>query len=502
MHTSSSRYADWKAPAEDGQMLVWPMASTLLEETRENSRRLASADSVLVQGIPLPDLRREARAFIGHFDDSPLFATGHQTELYHPGVWVKNAMINSLARQAGGSAFHLAVDTDAPKHLHLRWPGGSQAITDDEELTTAEWTSLLSPPTPRYLSDIVESVDEAAAGWSFTPSTEPFLASLRRLSLESLNLSTALTNSVHSLEWDLGLRHHALVVSPIWQCEPYLIFLHHFLARASEVAQVYNRVLGDYRAKNGVRTTARPMPDLNASSDEIECPFWLDDLRQGTRTRAVVRCLKDQWTISPAAGGDPCTLDPSVDGRIAAERLLKWCRANQLRIAPRALTLTLFFRLFLADQFVHGIGGGRYDQVTDDFIHGLFAFDPPRFSVTTATLYFPTAVGQRRINLHPLLQEGRRVRHGMLSSEKRTLVTQIDQLPRHSRQRQDLFFQMHQRLAAESNSPAIRHWEQKLREAQHASHLQKALFDRELFFAIQPRERLRGLIERYDAFFE
>ena len=90
----------------------------------------------------------------------------------------------------------------------------------------------------------------------------------------------------------------------------------------------------------------------------------------------------------------------------------------------------------------------------------------------------------------------------MLSSEKRSLVTQIDQLPRHSRQRQDLFFQMHQRLAAESNSPAIRNWEQKLREAQHASHLQKALFDRELFFAIQPRERLLALIERYDSFFQ
>ena len=57
---------------------------------------------------------------------------------------------------------------------------------------------------------------------------------------------------------------------------------------------------------------------------------------------------------------------------------------------------------------------------------------------------------------------------------------------------------MHQKLASESNSPAVRHWEQQLSEAQHESLRQKALFDRELFYAIQPRERLSDMIRRYD----
>ena len=118
--------------------------------------------------------------------------------------------------------------------------------------------------------------------------------------------------------------------------------------------------------------------------------------------------------------------------------------------------------------------------------------------MTTATLYFPAAVGQRRINLRLLLQEGRRIRHGMLSQGKRAMVVQIDALPRRSRGRQDLFFRMHQKLEAESNSPAVRHWEQQLSEAKHESLRQKTLFDRELFFAIQPRERLSDMIRRYD----
>ena len=501
MTDSSTRYADWKAPADDGQMLIWPEPAALVEETFANHRRLAAASDVLIQGVPLSELRRRAREFIGHEGDAPLIATGHQTELYHPGVWVKNAMINSLARKVRGAAFHFAVDTDAPKHLHLRWPGGSEPITDDEQLTVAEWTGLLAPPTPSHLKYIASRLQQAAEGWDFSPSTESFFGSMQRLSLESLNLASALTNSIHSVEWDLGLRHHALVMSPLWQCEPYLIFLHDLLARAGDFSKCYNRVLGNYRRRHGVRTMARPMPDLRILADEIELPFWLDDLAAGHRRRATVRRRGGAWVIASPGEGDELRIDPTLDASAAAGRLLKWCRENQARFTPRALTLTMFFRLFLADQFVHGIGGGRYDQVTDAVIREHFGLEPPTFSVTTATLYFPAAIGQRRINLRPLLQEGRRIRHGMLSAEKRAMVKQMDALPRHSRQRQELFFRMHDRLAAESNSPAIQAWELRLGEAEREKHQQRALFDRELFFGVQPRERLTALIRRYDEFF-
>ena len=497
----SSRYADWKAPAEDGQMLIWPGPAALLEETHQNTRRLAAAGDVLIQGVPLPELRRRARQFIGHGADAPLIGTGHQTELYHPGVWVKNAMIDTVARKTGGAAFQFAVDTDAPKHLHLRWPGGSEPITDDEDLTSAEWTALLDPPTPQHLGRVVARLEQDARNWSFTPSTEPFFSAMRRLSLESHNLATALTNSVHSLEWDLGLRHHTLVTSPLWQCESYLVFAHHLIARAADFARSHNAVLADYRQRHRVRTTARPMPDLQMSEEEAELPFWLDDLARGHRTRAVARQDGGAWMIPSPGDRSPLRMDVDADGAEAAAQLTKWSRENQVRLTPRALTLTMFFRLFLADQFVHGIGGARYDQVTDALIRGQFGLEAPSFSVTTATLYFPEAVGQRRINLHPLLQEGRRIRHGALSGEKREMATRIDTLPRHSPQRRELFFRMHDRLANESNSPVLRQWEQKLREAERESHLQKALFDRELFFAIQPRERLTGMIQRYDEAF-
>jgi hypothetical protein len=158
----------------------------------------------------------------------------------------------------------------------------------------------------------------------------------------------------------------------------------------------------------------------------------------------------------------------------------------------------MFFRLMLADQFVHGIGGARYDRVTDRVTGSFFGIDAPRFCVTTATLYFPAARGEKRVSLRPLLQEGRRLRHGGFSREKRETAALIAQLPRGSLERKDLFHQMHAKLAQQAAGPQMQEWNRRLEEAGREQMRQKAIFDRELFFAIQPAERLSELIERYE----
>jgi hypothetical protein len=495
----SSRYADWKAPDDDGQILIWPDASTLLRETRENQRKLAASDA-LIQNVALSELRKRQRQWIGHAaDDQPLIATGHQTELYHPGVWVKDVLINTIAGRLGGQPWRFAVDTDAPKHLHLRWPGGSMPITDDDRLTSAAWAGLLESPSPAHVDQVESAIRDAGREWDFVPAIYDVLAQLRRLALEQPPLAASLTNAIHQLDWKLGLRHHALLMSPVWACEPYLVFAHHLLANAERFARQYNAALADYRREQGIHSPGRPMPDLQVGNDEVESPFWLDDLSNESRGRLMLRRDGARWAIPAPNGKDLFVLDDRAQGFAAANALLAFLRSHDLRIAPRALTLTMFFRLLLADQFVHGIGGGRYDQVTDRLIVSHFGIEPPRFSVTTATLYFPAARGQKRINLRPLLQEGRRLRHGSFSREKRALAERIATLPRRSKQRRELFFQMHARLAQHRADPALRTWSARLEEAMREQLSQKALFDRELFFAIQPDERLREMISRYDA---
>jgi hypothetical protein len=163
----------------------------------------------------------------------------------------------------------------------------------------------------------------------------------------------------------------------------------------------------------------------------------------------------------------------------------------------------MFLRLFVADQFVHGIGGARYDQVLDRLIEREFGLEPPRFSVTTATLYFPDAVGRTRACLPCVKQEGHRLRHNLLGEEKRKLVAAIAEAPRGSLERAQRFAELHERLgAAAERDERMRAWESQLGETQKAAEEDEVLFDRELFFAIQLRERLEGMIGRYRGMFE
>jgi hypothetical protein len=489
-----SGYADWKAPAEDGAVVVWPDAERLLGEVEHNRTELSTAQTP-IQGVPIARLREIARQNLNHPADRPLIATGHQTELYHPGVWVKGAVIDAIARRCGGAAVHFAVDTDQPKHLSFKWPGDTRPVTDDPALTTAEWSGRLAGPSSEYLQGIRSAVTTAAAAWPFAPVIGPFFDSLEA---SGLGLSASVTAAESAVDRSLGLDVRAQMVSPMLASVPYLVFVHHVLACAGEFAAAYNTALSGYRVENGIKSDTRPMPDLGSTSDRVEVPFWLDSLGTGGRGRANVVRSDGQWALK--SRDDEFRFDPSADGMTAAGSLGAWLDSHRLRLSPRALTLTTFLRLLVVDQFVHGIGGGRYDQVTDRLIATFFGITPPRFAVATATLFFPGAVGQPRVCLPCLKMEGHRLRHNLLGERKREVLAAIDSLPRRSVQRSLAFHNMHGALSAAAiDHPAIAEFNRRFQEATVRLNEEADLFDRELFYALQPRERLLMLMMKVRA---
>jgi hypothetical protein len=496
MPQTAARYDRWKAPAEDGQILLWPEPDALLSDTCATQERLGSAGSTRLQNVPLNEVRRAMRKWVGHDDALPLIATGHQAELHHAGVWAKNILISAAAAKLGGRAVHFAVDTDEPKHLLLRWPGGSVPLTDDPALGRAAWSGMVAPPTPAHLDYVSDTFSSAASKWRFVPMVGDVLSSLRQFSAKSANLSSALTESLQQFDSSLGLRYDAMLVSPITFSEPYLLLAHHILARADAFVADYNAALEDYRRQNRIKNPGRPMPNLRLSGDACEVPFWLDSLASGTRSRATVFRSAGAWVLK-SDQDEEFRFDPSADGWHSAQRLMDWLRQQSLRLSPRALTLTAVLRLLLADNFVHGIGGAQYDQVLDALIERQFGIEPPRFAVTTATLYFPDAVGEPKVCLPCLVQEGHRLKHSILGSDKMRLVHEIEAAPRRSLQRASLFAELHERLAVAWTSIEVRNWERHLREAEQRAIEERVLFDRELFYAIQPRHRLDGLIDAY-----
>jgi hypothetical protein len=497
MPSPPQSYPDWKAPTQDGDFLIWPESPRLIDDLQDNAERF-SRSMAMVQNVPLAELRRRMREFLaGGESDTPIILDGHQTELSHSGVWAKRVLADALARKVEGLALHVAVDTDAPKHFHLRWPGMTAPITDDPALTTAAWTGLLEAPSPRHVAMLMQRASESP--FASGSMIETMLASLRPLALEQPKLAPALMFASQALDEELGLRDEPRLASSIWLAEPFLIYAHHLIARARDFANVYNRALAGYRKANRIRTEMRPMPDLASPGGSVELPFWLDELSTGQRTRPSVFPDGGGFLLASPAG-EPFHFSPDANGDNAAANLARWLRQNQLRLSPRALTLTMFLRLFVADQFIHGIGGARYDQITNQIIADHFAIDPPAFCVTTATMYLPHAVGRVRVCVPCIEQEGHRLRHNLLGDRKRQYIERIESAPRCSAERYAAFTQMHHELAAAvKTAPQMKRWQESLREAQQRDVEEEVLFDRELFYALQPRARLMGMIERYRA---
>jgi hypothetical protein len=132
-----------RAPAADGGLLVDPPGLEASGLAAANADRLARWD-YNVQGRSAVRLRAQARRELlglareflrrhgldtasavrpdADSADLPLIVTGHQPELFHPGVWVKNFATAGIARSTGGVALNLIVDNDIPKDSVIRVP--------------------------------------------------------------------------------------------------------------------------------------------------------------------------------------------------------------------------------------------------------------------------------------------------------------------------------------------------------------------------------------------
>ena len=82
------------------------------------------------------------------------------------------------------------------------------------------------------------------------------------------------------------------------------------------------------------------------------------------------------------------------------EQLRQLLHKNGYQIRPKAIALTLFVRLFLADWFVHGIGGAKYERISDHIIRTFYKMSVPDFGIATATMALPDLEIQQEFNLN------------------------------------------------------------------------------------------------------
>lgn len=369
------------APSNDGELLIWPEARELPALFEKNQKLRRSYKFEL--------LGRNAQESISPSLDSRVIATGHQPGFLHPGVWIKNVAASVLAGQIHGIAQFLVVDNDALQQSALKWPERTNGslrlrsafpfqlpLDSPYELlpvsTSEQWRRFFASlpesirsnaqsPMPGFLDDFLHDGTDR----SYVPRWIEGLSAMEK------------TLDVPQPEYLPVSRWFDVTTSDAAAC-----FFGHLLIHAGDFAAAYNEALNNYRQRRGIRGHQHPIPDLVIMEERIEVPFW-GVHPDKSRLRLYVQQLNDQLALF--AGEERIAVLHVSQLNQAPGAHLKQALGSW-RIRPRALTLTMFSRLFCSDLFIHGIGGAKYDQICDDCIKSFFQVEPPAYACVSATL--------------------------------------------------------------------------------------------------------------------
>ena len=305
-----------------------------------------------------------------------------------------------LARRTHALAIDLLVDHDVVDHPGFDVPAQQPDGTWQRKSIT------FRPPTHVAADGLAIPTAAEFETWDAALARTPaahtdtlafILSALNPSSTQNSELRTQnsftpwMSRARQQLEAALDLDVHHVPTSGLCDSTAWHFFVLLWFAYAKTdrggLPSAYNAALAQYRQAHGIHNTHHPIPDLQLGPDLIELPFWI--YRVGSpRERLMVRFQNDG--SSTIVLGDETVALPAIprgeDAWKLAGEFQQALTARQLVIRPRALTLTMFVRLFVSDLFIHGIGGALYDQITDSFLQSQFGLAPAYACVSAAWL--------------------------------------------------------------------------------------------------------------------
>ncbi len=367
-------------PPEDGGVLVWPPPSEVAGLLERSRTRLRSLD------------RKQARAELtGREVSDPVIMGGHQPELFHPGVWLKNFALHDIARTHHALSVNLVIDNDAARTtidvpvVRLPLP----AIDEFRPHAVAIALDHVSPGLPYEEWNVRDEAffralpERVKASGEHEPDDflQRFWDEVCRQ--PTANVPERLAMARRSLERAWGCENLEVPISGVCRTEPFARFATHILTGLPHFHDVFNLAVRAFRKAHRLKSRHHPFPELVRDGDWLETPFWTWKPGAVNRARLFAR---------PLAGGFALRLGKEEGPELLRSDLVRdWMRLEQngVKVRSRAVTTTLFARLFLADLFVHGIGGAKYDAVTDAVIERFYGVEPPPYLVVSGTLRLP-----------------------------------------------------------------------------------------------------------------
>ncbi|UCF34503.1 MAG: hypothetical protein JSV78_04215 [Phycisphaerales bacterium] len=505
-----------KTPSGHGSTLVLPRPVELPGAVEEGGRLLRDSKVPLLDST-IGEWRRRTRERIAGTDARPILVTGHQPAFVHAGVWAKHVVASRLAQALDGVAVNLVVDNDAPRSTSLEIP---RIKGDRVDAVPVPFASLRSgqafeqiPRQPAEVTSRFEGAVREAMGDRYERSQFPvFFESFGGIRRDARDWVDQAVAGRRAIEARFGVRLQDRRVSDHW-CSPLLLDI---LLNAGRFREAYNQALADYRRANKVRGLQRPIPDLIHSEGSVEVPVWTYRENE-VRRRLFVKRLGD--TLHLFADNEERI------GEVRAGEVSQCDHVQQVlghlegwRFRPRALTLTIWARLLLADLFIHGIGGAKYDRISNRIMADYYGVTPPPIACVSATLLVDLphsdATAQSAAQLRARLRDVRfnPQRHLPVNGDLRGLVARRAAAVRQSIQlrrnrpsdhsaRRGAFNEIRAASQAILNArrEVIQQFYGELKEAQRRLHDHQAAMSREYFFGLHSDRALEDLCDALPA---
>lgn len=531
------------APRESGTHLMHPATSDLLTvlQTNCDNREQIRLDFFGMSFESLSQLAREEcyqaavdytgqavtnlQAKVPQKLDStlPILMAGHQPQLFHPGVWFKNFTLNHWAHTLHAAPINLIIDSDLCRTVSIRVPtcdGGSPLNSASNpirvETIAYDTPSLAVPYEERTIADrsiwnsFADRVQSAIQPLVSKPLITQFWPIAQEIAQTNNNLGDCLAKARHRMEHDWGNQTLELPLSKVCDTRSFRRLMLHLLVNCQRFRQDHNASVTEYRQANRIRNHAHPVPNLGCDGEWFETPFWM--WSSENPVRRALWCKVDSTSIT-LTNHDSFSTTLPISGssrsesavELALEKLSE-LREQGIKIRSRALLTTMVARLFLSDLFLHGIGGAKYDQVTDGIMERFFNVTPPAYAVLSGTLHLPiersTASGKslrsinqqlRELTFHPerfVTESDGEI--GRLVAQKRDAIRIEKTLP-NARERHKQITQANeglQKYVADQRAAL----ESQLQPAQQSLRETAILESREYAFCLFPPEMMRNFL--------
>ena len=447
-----------------------------------------------------------------------IIATGHQPVWHHCGIWVKNLTACRFAEAAGGHCLHLILDHDVcdtsmilprPDRCN-HWCSERYEIETEKREIPLEYRRL---PNESRLRAFIDIVTKTRSGqfcdkvWS-----QSTLLDAKRISCCN-SIADIITRLQSALEVALGLGITYLPVSKLSESDAFLAFVTSIVMNSAAFASAYNDAANKIIETEAIQRRCIRLSKLDESTGMIQLPFWLN-MPDGERTTlCVVSCLSGKIKIGNPASTLGELDSASEEGK--ADQFRTLLKRSGYSLRPKAVSLTLFVRLYLADWFVHGVGGSLYEPVTDYLIENYYGIQPLSFGTATCTMTLPLSnnpvlsgndLSQLKHTLHDIEHNPEKyvdesvLRQedvlSLLQAKTETIALAGDRsVPASARKSAWNSLRRINKSLSEYTSKTAKMTEKKIAECEKSKASQEVCNCREYFFGLFPEDRLRKLTE-------